>query len=182
MGFGKFGAKGGGKKGPRAHNGSFKNKAKLKPQPVQPFQDATQGKRSGGFAHEAFELEQDDADDEDEFGYADDLRGEEKPLAHAIVSVTGCQDVKVALSEITTELGGGHEASLTEKVTHLVADHPGTQKFDVSPEPPSRRRAGRALTGAMARAGCSQIRDADHVQGLASRRPRSVDERTADGL
>ncbi|KAK4704573.1 DNA replication regulator DPB11, partial [Phenoliferia sp. Uapishka_3] len=144
MGFKTFGGGGGGgKKGPQKRNGSHKNRGTLRPQPVQPFQDATKqpttkGSKGKGLADDTFaedaNLEEygEDADDEEEFGYDQDVRGEAKPLARAIISVTGCSDVKVSLLETAAELGGVTDTSLTEKVTHLIADHSGTEKFDVA--------------------------------------------------
>ena len=138
MGFNKFGGGGGGKKGPRAHNGSFKNKAKLKPAPAAPFADATKpaarssrGKRTYTHPEDVVVENDDDADDEGESGYREGLLGEVKPLAGATVSVTGCSDVKVALLEAVNELGGIGDSALTDKVTHLIADKSGTPKFDV---------------------------------------------------
>lgn len=154
MAFNKFGGGGGGKKGPRAHNGSFKNKGKLKPQPAAPFQDATKPaaralkKRYTAEPSPEPDAEGEDADDEEEeFGYHKAIIGEAKPLSRAVVSVTGCSDVKVVLLETVSELGGGAEASLTERVTHLVADRSGTPKFDVrSLSLPRRLVAARSAT------------------------------------
>lgn len=143
MGFSRFGGGAGGKKGPRAHNGSFKNKAKLRPQPQQPFQDAskqpTAAKKGKGKAApepepetEADQADDEDEDEEDRFGYRENLRPETKPLAGLVVSVTGCADVKNSLLETARELGARSETALTAETTHLVADGPGTRKFDVS--------------------------------------------------
>lgn len=130
---GKLG--GGGKKGPRAHLGSFKNKqVKLRPAPEKSATDAT---KTSGQAYPGEDgLQEDDEDEEmgeghDEFGYRENLRKEAKPCEGMVISVTGCGESKAQLFEIAAEMGGVAKGDLEAETTHLIADRPGSAKYEV---------------------------------------------------
>ncbi|KAJ1030374.1 hypothetical protein NDA16_001283 [Ustilago loliicola] len=52
-----------------------------------------------------------------------------RPLKGAIISITGLGDVKAALTQYAREQGARVEGNLTEDVTHLIADRPGSEKY-----------------------------------------------------
>lgn len=137
---GRFGARGGGKRGPKQHNGSFKihNGSKLRPAPEKPFVDATEGpsarakgKRRVVDHTPAVEEDEEDEEEEDEFGYREDLRPEQRPLVGVVLSVTGAFDTKSSLLEEAKELGAVTSKTLTIETTHLVAETSGSAKYEV---------------------------------------------------
>lgn len=132
--FGKGGGGGGGKKGPRAHLVSHKNQqVKLRPAPEKPFVDATDSTKTS----DAYPGEQSDTEDEEEeeqFGYRENLQVEAKPLAGAWICVTGCGGDKSMLLDIAKELGARAENGMTDHTTHLIASESGSAKYEVSRE------------------------------------------------
>ena len=60
---------------------------------------------------------------------ADFIGTSARPLKGAIISITGLGDVKQSLTQYARELGARVEGNLTEDVTHLIADRPGSQKY-----------------------------------------------------
>lgn len=141
----RFGAGGGGgKKGPRAHKGSFKNKTvKLRPAPEKSRDsNANVNDDATAFPGEfnAYSSDEEDVQDGnegggmglDEFNYREGLKGESKPLEGKSITVTGCGIEKTELLQIAASLGAKVEAGLTNTTTHLVADVPGSAKYEVS--------------------------------------------------
>jgi len=133
MAFNKF--SGGGKKGPRAHNGGKKVKGvKLRPAPERPLLDASRDSASSkskekGKEKEVVPLPEEDDEGEngeqeetDEFGYKEGLRSERKPLEGVVVTVTGCQQTKLGLFETARELGASTDYAMTAVTTHVIAD------------------------------------------------------------
>lgn len=51
------------------------------------------------------------------------------PLKGAIISITGLSESKATLTQHARELGARVEGNLTEDVTHLIADRPGSEKY-----------------------------------------------------
>uniref|UniRef100_V5F340 BRCT domain-containing protein n=1 Tax=Kalmanozyma brasiliensis (strain GHG001) TaxID=1365824 RepID=V5F340_KALBG len=51
------------------------------------------------------------------------------PLKGAIISITGLSESKASLTQCARELGARVEGNLTEDVTHLIADRPGSEKY-----------------------------------------------------
>lgn len=137
MAFGnKFGGGKGGKKGPRAHNGSFKTKGvKLRPQPEKTFLDASSSNLINSTSVNNYDcLEEEEDESKQEFSYVDNLKEEKRPLDRCMITITGCATAKLGLYEIAQEMGGEKSESLTNRTTHLIADvASGTQKLDVSP-------------------------------------------------
>ncbi|SPO42925.1 related to DNA topoisomerase II binding protein [Moesziomyces antarcticus] len=60
---------------------------------------------------------------------ADFIGSSAHPLKGAVISITGLSEAKAALTQYARELGARVEGNLTEDVTHLVADRPGSQKY-----------------------------------------------------
>lgn len=60
---------------------------------------------------------------------ADFIGTSARPFKGAIISITGLGDVKAALTQYARELGARVEGNLTEDVTHLIADRPGSEKY-----------------------------------------------------
>ncbi|SPO19950.1 related to DNA topoisomerase II binding protein [Ustilago trichophora] len=60
---------------------------------------------------------------------ADFIGTSARPLKGAIISITGLGDVKSSLTQYARELGARVEGNLTEDVTHLIADRPGSEKY-----------------------------------------------------
>jgi hypothetical protein len=130
--FGKGGGGGGGKKGPRAHLVSHKNQqVKLRPAPEKPFVDATDSTKTSD-AYPGEQSGTEDEDDEEQFGYSENLQVEVKPLAGAWICVTGCGEDKSSLLDIASELGALVENGLTDRTTHLIASESGSAKYEVS--------------------------------------------------
>ncbi|GAC95611.1 hypothetical protein PHSY_003187 [Pseudozyma hubeiensis SY62] len=60
---------------------------------------------------------------------ADFIGTSARPLKGAIISITGLSEVKATLTQYARELGARVEGNLTEDVTHLIADRPGSEKY-----------------------------------------------------
>lgn len=60
---------------------------------------------------------------------ADFIGSSAHPLKGAIISITGLGDAKATLTQYARELGARVEGNLTEDVTHLIADRPGSEKY-----------------------------------------------------
>lgn len=60
---------------------------------------------------------------------ADFIGSSAHPLKGAVISITGLSEAKAALTQYARELGARVEGNLTEDVTHLIADRPGSQKY-----------------------------------------------------
>ncbi|SPO20864.1 related to DNA topoisomerase II binding protein [Ustilago trichophora] len=60
---------------------------------------------------------------------ADFIGTSARPLKGAIISITGLSEVKSSLTQYARELGARVEGNLTEDVTHLIADRPGSEKY-----------------------------------------------------
>ncbi|TKY90521.1 hypothetical protein EX895_000519 [Sporisorium graminicola] len=60
---------------------------------------------------------------------ADFIGSSARPLKGAIISITGLGDSKATLTQYARELGARVEGNLTEDVTHLIADRPGSEKY-----------------------------------------------------
>lgn len=60
---------------------------------------------------------------------ADFIGSSARPLKGAIISITGLSDLKPILTQYARELGARVEGNLTEDVTHLIADRPGSEKY-----------------------------------------------------
>ncbi|SNX81602.1 related to DNA topoisomerase II binding protein [Melanopsichium pennsylvanicum] len=71
----------------------------------------------------------DDGHDQGAHLDADFIGSSAHPLKGAIISITGLVDAKPALTNYARELGARVEANLTEDVTHLIADRPGSEKY-----------------------------------------------------
>ena len=130
---GKFAGGGGGKKGPRAHLGSFKNKqVKLRPAPEKRATDATAANEQAYPGEDERQDEEEEmVEGEDEYGYRENLRREAKPCEGMVISVTGCKTTKDQLLEIAVEMGGVGKGALEADTTHLIADGPGGAKYEV---------------------------------------------------
>lgn len=152
MGFrnGRGGAGGGGKggpRGPRKRNGSKKNKKSLLPQPAEctDADDARAGssKRRAALLDGVLEDNKDDGrdtsgsedEDEKEFGYREGLLEERKPFDGFVICTTGVSDQKTSLMEGARALGATALADMSEETTHLIADAPGSLKYNVSIAP-----------------------------------------------
>ncbi|PWZ02735.1 hypothetical protein BCV70DRAFT_196983 [Testicularia cyperi] len=60
---------------------------------------------------------------------ADFIGSSSRPLRGAVISLTGLGESKVSLTHYAKELGARVEGNLTEDVTHLIADRPGSEKY-----------------------------------------------------
>lgn len=60
---------------------------------------------------------------------ADFIGTSARPLKGAVISITGLGDSKSTLTQYARELGARVEGNLTEDVTHLIADRPGSEKY-----------------------------------------------------
>ncbi|EPQ32485.1 uncharacterized protein PFL1_00679 [Pseudozyma flocculosa PF-1] len=60
---------------------------------------------------------------------ADFIGGSARPLRGAIISMTGLGEAKLTLTAYATEMGAQVEGNLTEDVTHLIAERPGSEKY-----------------------------------------------------
>jgi NAD-dependent DNA ligase len=144
MGFNQGrGGGGGGKKGPRKMNGSFKNKAKLRPQPFMDPNDAQPANEQSSKRHksskamrersEEHDGEESDGNDEDDtFGYREGLLEEKKPFDGFNICVTGLSDTKARLLEGARALGATTDSNMSDATTHLIAEAPVGQKYNVS--------------------------------------------------
>lgn len=71
----------------------------------------------------------DDGHDQGAHLDADFIGSSAHPLKGAIISITGLGESKAALTQYARELGARVEGNLTEDVTHLIADRPGSEKY-----------------------------------------------------
>ena len=60
---------------------------------------------------------------------ADFIGGSAQPLRGAIISMTGLGDAKSTLTKYASQMGAQVEGNLTEDVTHLIAEQPGSEKY-----------------------------------------------------
>lgn len=133
---------GGGMRGRKQQNGSFKihNGSKLRPAPEKPFLDATEtsrvvkgkGKGKGKLVPIDLEPKEEEEEELDEFGYREGLRPERRPLEGVVLCVTGATDVKSALLLEAKELGASTSKTLSIETTHLVANVAGSAKYEAS--------------------------------------------------
>lgn len=131
---GGFGG-GGGRKGPKQSNGSHKvPNVKLRPQAEKPFLDATESTKSKSKKKKSRkEVDvQGSVEDEEEFGYREDLRPERKPLEGVRICITGITESRAALVTVAKELGAESDKTLSASTTHLIAEAGGTEKYEVS--------------------------------------------------
>lgn len=129
----KFQAKGGGKKGPRGHVLSHKNKAvKLRPQPQKPYSDATNDSSLQELGTEGQLLNGEDEEEEEECAFNKKLVEDVKPLAGKVITISGCAEEKRTLFMMVQELGGSASSDLNTGNTHLVTDAIGSSKYEVS--------------------------------------------------
>ncbi|CBQ67692.1 related to DNA topoisomerase II binding protein [Sporisorium reilianum SRZ2] len=119
----------------RAHRSTKIPNVKLRP--AQRDSAATSAKRSR--QHDELLDDREDAahfrrlrDDGRDHGAhldSDFIGSSARPLKGAIISITGLGDTKATLTQYARELGARVEGNLTEDVTHLIADRPGSEKY-----------------------------------------------------
>jgi len=141
----RFGGRGGGgKKGPRQQNGSFRVPGvKLRPAPEKAFLDATDNSKRAQSTGKRLPIAdpsivapyeaQEQEEERHEFGYRENLQTERRPLEGVLLCVTGATDIKASLLIQAAELGAQTSKVLTVATTHLIANAMGSDKYNVQP-------------------------------------------------
>ena len=75
------------------------------------------------------ELDARDAGGSVQIGPDDQVDLEDRPLAGLIICLTGIEAHRDRFAKYIEDMGGKHERDLTELVTHLIANKPGSQKY-----------------------------------------------------